>query len=103
MAFVNLTDRPKSVRNRCVIEVFVTFCVITFPFGGLYVCKGFIYRTELDLFFFLFTRINASPSLGPQNAVEHQSVYREPLTSFPVKNIYLSCIRFFNIYESCIS
>ena len=29
VAFVTLTDRPKSVCNRCVIGVLVAFCVVT--------------------------------------------------------------------------
>ena len=44
---VTPTDRPKSVRNRCVIEVL----------GGIFLfscwCRGFFQRTESDLFLFL--------------------------------------------------
>ena len=29
MAIVTPTDRPKSVRNRCVIDVFVVVCVLS--------------------------------------------------------------------------
>ena len=33
MAVVTPTDRPKSVRNRCVIELFCgVVCVVTLPF-----------------------------------------------------------------------
>ena len=32
VAVVTPTDRPKSVRNRCVIELFVAFFVVTLPF-----------------------------------------------------------------------
>ena len=33
VAIVNLTDRPKSVRNRCVIELFCgVVCVVVLPF-----------------------------------------------------------------------
>ena len=33
MAVVTPTDRPKSVRNRCVIELFCgVVCVVTMPF-----------------------------------------------------------------------
>ena len=28
MTVVTPTDRPKSVRNRCVIDVLVAFCVV---------------------------------------------------------------------------
>ena len=38
---VTLTDRPKSVRNRCVIEVFCdVFCVVTLHFGLFYGYRG---------------------------------------------------------------
>ena len=46
---VTPTDRPKSVRNHCVIELFCgVVCVVTFCW-----CGGFCYRTESDLFLFL--------------------------------------------------
>ena len=48
------SDRPKSVRNRCVIKVFGgTFYVVTLLFGFFCGCRGFCHRTESDLFFFL--------------------------------------------------
>ena len=46
-------DRPKSVRNCCVIDVFY---VVTLLFGLFSECRGFWYRTESDLFPFLFER-----------------------------------------------
>ena len=50
------TDRPKSVRNRCVIEVFWrSFGVVIF--FCLY--KGFCHRTESELFLFLFGNIRS--------------------------------------------
>ena len=57
MAIVNLTDRPKLVRNRCVIEVFgsifvLSHCLFDFSDGvGAFV----IDRTESDRFLFLFS------------------------------------------------
>ena len=52
---VTPTDRPKTVRNRCVIEVFDgVFNVVTLLFGLSCGCRGFCYRTESDLFLFLF-------------------------------------------------
>ena len=52
MTAVILNDRPKSVRNCCVIEVFggVFFVVFLFFCG----CWGFCHRTESDLCLFLF-------------------------------------------------
>ena len=58
VAVVAPTDRPKSVRNRCVIEVFGGVCVLSrflFYFFSVGVW-GFCHRTESDLFpFLLFT------------------------------------------------
>ena len=50
MAIVTPTDRPKSVRNRCVIEVFGGVCVFTLLFGFFCRCRGFCHRTKSDLF-----------------------------------------------------
>ena len=48
------TDRPKSVRNRCVIEVLGgIFYNVTIRFGFFCGCRGFCNRTESDLFLFL--------------------------------------------------
>ena len=57
-AIVITTDRPKSVRNRCVIEVFGGgFFVlwVTLLFGFFCGCRGFCPKTESDLFLFLLT------------------------------------------------
>ena len=56
VAVVTPTDRPKSVRNRCVIELFCgVVCVVTLPFWHFCWCRGFCQRTESYLFLFLFT------------------------------------------------
>ena len=58
MTDVTPTDRPKSVHNRCVIEVFGgVFCVVTLLFGVFCGCKGFCHRTESDIFFFLLVSV----------------------------------------------
>ena len=62
-AVVTPTDRPKSVRNRCVIELFCgVVCVVTLPFWQFCWCRGFCHRTESDLFLFLLTLKNG-PSM----------------------------------------
>ena len=51
---VTPTDRPESVCNRCVIEVFWgAFFVVTLLFGFVCGCRGFCHGTESDLFLFL--------------------------------------------------
>ena len=55
VTIVTPTDRPKSVRNRCVIEVFGVVFVLSRCFLDFSCrCRGFCYRTESDLFLFLF-------------------------------------------------
>ena len=56
VAVVTPTDRPKSVRNRCLIELFCcVVCVVTLPFWHFCLCRGFCHRTESDLFRFVST------------------------------------------------
>ena len=57
MAIVTPTDRPKSVRKRCVIEVFgdvfvLSRCYLDF----LCDCRDFCDKTESDIFLFLFEK-----------------------------------------------
>ena len=52
---VTPTDRPKSVRNRCVIEVFGGVCVLSFGFRIFCWYRGFCHRTESDLLFLFQT------------------------------------------------
>ena len=49
VSVVTQNDRPKSVRNRCVIEVFGG---ITLLIGVFCRCKGCVYRTDCDVFLF---------------------------------------------------
>ena len=54
VAVVTLTDRPKSIRNRCVIDVFGRVFVLSRCFLDFFCwCRGFCNRTESDLFLFL--------------------------------------------------
>ena len=53
MAVITSTDRPKSVRNLCVIELFGGMFVLSLcPFDISVRTRAFCHRTELDLFFF---------------------------------------------------
>ena len=55
MAVVAPTDRPKSVSNRCVIEVFGGDFVLSrsfFFFIFFCWCTGFWHRTQSDLFIY---------------------------------------------------
>ena len=61
---VTPTDRPKSVRNRCLIELFCgVVCVVTLPFLHFRLCRGFCHRTESDLH--LFVAINLHYQMLP--------------------------------------
>ena len=52
VAVVTQTYRLKSVRNRCVIEVFVAFLCCHFAFRECFVGVRSCHRTESDIFFF---------------------------------------------------
>ena len=55
VAVVTLTDRPKSVHNCCLIELFCgVVCVVTLPFWHFCWCRGFCHRTGSDLLLFVF-------------------------------------------------
>ena len=59
MAIVTPTDCPKSVSNRCVIEVLVASLCCHFAFFGLFCwCNGLCHRTGSGLFLFLLLSLN---------------------------------------------
>ena len=60
MTGVTPTDRPKSVRNRCVIEGFVGVFVVALFFVIFLWAYGRCHGTESDLFFFLFIHTRTS-------------------------------------------
>ena len=62
MAFVTPNDRPRSVPNRCVIEVFG--CIFVLPIGILivYWYGAFCHRIESDLFLFVLDRPKSVPN-----------------------------------------
>ena len=54
VAVVTQTDRPKSVRNCCLIELFCgVVCVVTLPFWHFCWCRGSCHRTGSDLLLFV--------------------------------------------------
>ena len=56
VAVVTPTDRPKSVRNCCLIELFCgVVCVATLPLWHFCWYRGFCHRTGSDLLLFVFT------------------------------------------------
>ena len=55
VAVVTPTDRPKSARNCCLIELFCyAVCVVNLPFWHFCWCRGFCHRTWSDLLLFVF-------------------------------------------------
>ena len=56
VAVVTLTDRPKSIRIRCVIKVFGVVFVLSRCLLHFCGCRGFCHRTESDLFLLLYAR-----------------------------------------------
>ena len=54
VAVVTPTDRPKSVRNCCLIELFCgVVCVVTLPLWHFCWYRGFCHRTGSDLLIFV--------------------------------------------------
>ena len=83
VAVVTPTDRPKSVRNRFLIELFCgVVWVVALPFWHFCWCRGFCHRTESDLFLFLFAYVllvetNPFPNLSlffPDYDLQYPSV-----------------------------
>ena len=54
MTVVTQTDRPKSVHNRCVIEVFGGIFVLSIGYRIFCWYRGFCHMIESDLLLFLF-------------------------------------------------
>ena len=86
---VTPTDRPKSVRNRCLIELFCgVVCVVTLPFRHFCWCRGFCHRTESDLFLFLVkvhgyfipTKFHQNPSSAFGEVENVKSLYTDGRT-----------------------
>ena len=58
VAVATPTDRPKSVRNCCLIELFCgVVCVVTLPFWHFCWCRGFCHRTGSDFLLFVLRLI----------------------------------------------
>ena len=63
MAIVTPTDRPKSVRNRCEIEVLGGVFVVSRCFFEFFCrCRGFYHRTGSDLFLFVLLSYSCGQS-----------------------------------------
>ena len=59
VAVVTPTDRPKSVRNCCLIELFCgVVCVVTLPLWHFCLYRGFCHRTGSDLLPFVSTQFS---------------------------------------------
>ena len=59
---VTPTDRPKSVRNCCLIELFCgVVCVVTLPLWHFCWYRGFCHRTGSDLLLFVCTAFMRGP------------------------------------------
>ena len=91
VAVVTPTDRPKSVRNRCVINLFCgVVCVVTLPFWHFCWCMGFCHRTESDLFLFSSPEPKAQVSYCHRApSVVRPSVRRRPSSVCPSVNFHI--------------
>ena len=73
VAIVTPTERPKSVRNRCLIELFsgVVF-VVTLPFWRFCWCRGFCHRTGSDLRLFVSVDSVVYASISHLNEIKRK-------------------------------
>ena len=70
VAVVTPTDRPKSVRNCCLIELFCgVVCVVTLPFWHFCWCRGFCHRNGSALLLFVSSIISNVPHFGSPHFV----------------------------------
>ena len=69
MAVVTPTDRPNSVRNRCVIEDFGGVFVLSIFKFSVGMCFFFYHRTESDLLLSLLFHCLSQPSSSIMNLV----------------------------------
>ena len=70
VAVVTPTDRPKSVRNCCLIELFCgVVCVVTLSLWHFCWYRGFCHRTGSDLLLFVFRAARLSSKLLGQGYV----------------------------------
>ena len=97
MAIVTPADRPKSVRNRCVIEVFGgVLCVVMLLFGFFCRCRGFchglsqISSFSLDVKSLLLHRVN---SYSTQLICIPNEIFIENKFCFTVRLLYFVGIR----------
>ena len=70
VAVVTPADRPKSVRNCCLIELFCgVVCVVTLPFWHFCLCRGFCHRTGSDLLLFVSKYVFAPTDKAANNVI----------------------------------
>ena len=95
VAVVTPTDRPKSVRNRCLIELFCgVVCVVTLPFWHFCWFRGFCHRTESDLFLFLIKMLLKFCFVCP---IQHLGKERNITCLQTPPSLYLIWLSFQNI------
>ena len=90
VALATPTDRPKSVRNRCLIELLcVVVCDLTLPFWHFCLCRDFCYRTESDLLLFVlikFVRVRESPAgFEPTPDVLQKLIQSRKMLGLPIQ------------------
>ena len=92
VAVVTPIDRPKSVRNCCLIELFCgVVCVVTLPFWHFCWCRGFCHRTGSDLLLFVFiSTLIPGCSVERCNKVPRVRVFKVSL--FISFEFWLSCV-----------
>ena len=92
VAVVTPTDRPKSVLNRCLIELFCgVVCVVTLPFWHFCWCRGLCHRTGSDLLLFVILWLK---SVGSAKCVMHSTFPFRTTLVLNLRTCFVSTRRF---------
>ena len=92
VAVVTPTDRPKSVRNCCLIELFCcVVCVVSLPFLHFCWCRGFCHRTGSDLLLFVLVSYKIDEVIAFYNSMIYCMIpfKMQQLPSFSTDNLHL--------------
>ena len=98
VAVVTPTDRPKSVRNCCLIELFCgVVCVVTLSLWHFCWYRGFCHRTGSDLLLFVFISYISSVMV---KCISYSQQGFETWPAIVINDIYTSTISINTIFIS---
>ena len=101
VAVVTPTDRPKSVRNRCLIELFCgVVCVVALPFWHFCWCRGFCHRIGSDLLLFVLESGLYRRNLDFARVLWN-AVVEDNYISYHIRNVLYKCLMLSSKFIYC--